>query len=409
MANFRKKLDNTVRNVARYLLNGYKNSQTFFYLKQLNKKHTDDEKIRVGFIAQMPEIWDKEEPVFEQMRRNQLFQVSLIVVPAYDMINKKVGTDYEGNYFIKNYESNVIKAYNNGRWIDITNKFDYLFYQRPYDHYLPAVLQSAVTVKHAKCCYIPYGFSGSNVFDAGNTNKSFFRNMYFSFLESDHMVELLKAQFPYTVKLHHIENLGYPALAPYYCINPTNKVSTILWTPRWSFDIRIGGSTFIENRDLLFELRKEGIGEKLVFRPHPLLLGELISKKIMTEEEVDKYLYDMNNNGIIYDKGRPIYNAFIDADVLITDYSSVIIQYFLTGRPIIYCESGIELNDEFNMLKEGFYTAHNKAEVMLFIETLKRGEDPLAEKRREIKEKRLRNHSRSAELIVDRILIDARG
>lgn len=405
---FIKKSKQIARASAVCLLNKYRETRSYFSMKKSCRMKVIGEKIRVGFIVQMPEIWDKEEPIFELMQNDPQFDVKLVVVPPYDRINREVSTDYSDNFFIKKYKDKAIKGYNNGEWQSIKGKFDYVFFQRPYDQYLPRELRSNTVVRYAKCCYIPYGFSGSDVFDDGNTNKSFFKNIYFAFPESDHMTELLKAQFPRTKKLHNIENLGYPALEPYYNIKPSHKVDSILWTPRWSFDRRIGGSTFDENKDLLFELRDMQIAKELIFRPHPLLLDELIKTNRMTEKEVEDYLDEMKKNGIEYDEGKTILEAFQRADVLITDYSSVIIQYFLTEKPIIYCDGGIKLNKVFEQLSDGFYVAHNKTEVLQHLVNLANGYDYLEDRRKTIKEYYLSKHSQSSHLIVNRIICDAK-
>ncbi len=379
----------------------------YYIVLQSLKREKKELPIRVGFIVQMPEIWDKEEPVYNCMRSDNRFKTLLIVVPQYDNVQKKILLDYNDNYFLMNYADNAICALENGKWIDINNRFDYVFFPRPYDHFLPPKLRSDNVVKHAKCCYIPYGFSGADVFNKGNTNKPFFRNMYFSFLESDQMVSLLRKQFFISKKIHHIENLGYPALSPFYNITANRRCESILWTPRWSFDEKFGGSTFLKNKNVLFLIAQQCAIKKISFRPHPLLFEELLSKNIMSQKEIDEYLQKMKRKGIDYDRGRPIYEVFKNTDVLITDFSTIIIQYFLTGKPIIYCEAGIKLNDLYSKMAEGFYTAKNEKDVLELVMQLQSGNDYLYEKRKEIIQKYLSAHKNSAERIVNRILTDA--
>ncbi len=366
-------------------------------------------KIRVAFIVQMPEIWDKEESVFEVMRKDSRFEAVLLVVPPFDRVKEIVTNEYEKNFFIRKYGSYAIPAFDGEKCIDLRNKFDYIFFQRPYDHYLPKELQSSRVVKVAKCCYIPYGFSGADVFNGGNTDKNFFRNMYFSFLESDEMVTLLKRKFILTSNYHHVENLGYPALELYYSINSRKKYEKILWTPRWSFDEKYGGSTFLDNYLIPLEIKQENERCDITFRPHPLLFGELISKKLMTKEEIDSYLRCLEQKGIRYDEGKPIFDTFCESDILITDFSTIIIQFFLTGKPVIYCDAGIVLNNLFSKMAEGFYIAHDKEEIRKYVKELQRGNDYLYEKRQEIIHKHLNYHMGSTQRIVEKIYNDAMG
>ena len=167
--------------------------------------------IRVGFVVQMSEIWDKESPIYDAMVQDESFEPELIVVPEYDWINCRVEDDYKGNYFLSNY-NNAIRAYVDGEWMSLADgSYDYVFLQRPYDHYLPEGLRSSDIAKHSKVCYIPYGFSGSNIFDKGNSNVDFFRNVTFAFLESDYAVDLVTRQcvLPGEMQIRKIGTFGY--------------------------------------------------------------------------------------------------------------------------------------------------------------------------------------------------------
>lgn len=379
------------------------------YLLRVKRKSSRGRTIRVGFIVQMAEIWDKESPVYDAMVASDSFSPHIIVVPSYDQVKREVNTTYENNYFLENY-SEAIRAFENESWIDLKKlNLDYIFLQRPYDHYLPQGFRSGDIAKHSKVCYIPYGFSGADVFNGGNTNKSFFRNVYFSFLESDHMVGLLKSKFKGLCerRLHKILNLGYPALIPYFSIPKREEYKKILWTPRWSFDPIIGGSNFLKYKDSFLHLAEVNCDKEFVFRPHPLLYEELQVKGLMTEKQIDDYKKNCCNKGINFDKGRPVLETFADTDILITDYSSIIIQFFITGRPIVYCNSDIELNELYIKLSKGFYVANNVRELEEIIKQLIDGKDVLFETRQKIIREELRNHMKSTRSILKCIQEDA--
>ena len=71
------------------------------------------------------------------------------------------------------------------------------------------------------------------------------------------------------------------------------------------------------------------------------------------------------------------------ADVLISDPSSMIIDYFFTGRPIVYCANH-GVNDGFvDVLKPGMYWLESWEEVEKVLDDLRRGIDPLKEIRAE--------------------------
>lgn len=378
-------------------------------VRLLRAKSVGPGTIRVGFIVQMAEIWDKESPIYDAMTKDDKFKPEIIIVPPYDLTNKTVTTSYEDNYFLKNYPD-AIKAYDGG-WIDLKPKeYDYVFLQRPYDSYLPKGFKSSDLSRFTKVCYIPYGFSGADMFNGGNTNKGFFRNVYFSFLETDYMVGMLKKKFklPLERKAHKIVNLGYPALIPYFSIPERKEVKELMWTPRWTFTPSMGMSNFLKYKDDLIELAEEHKEQHFTFRPHPLMIEELRAKGLMTDREILDYLDRCKEAGISYDKGRPIFETFSDTDILITDYSSIIIQFYITGRPIILCDSGIEFNELYKKLAEGIYLAKNAEDLNSYVSLLTSGEDPLYGIRQKVIREELELHKNSTEAIVCAIKDDAR-
>lgn len=352
----------------------------------ISKQRSDKAVIRVGFIVQMAEIWDKESPVYDAMAAEEEFEAELIVVPPYDQITNTVGTTYEENYFLDKYPD-AIRAYQDGTWIDLKDReYDYIFFQRPYDHYLPRGLRSDDIVKFAKVCYIPYGYTGSDAFCSGSTNKAFFRNVYFAFMESEHMAEVAKRNYAHSKRkgLHRILGVGYPALESFFDFPESTSIHNVLWTPRWSFDPVIGGSNFLNYKDAFIELAQSYPDIHFTFRPHPLMWGEIQKEGLMSQEEVDEYKGRLRNCGIKHDQNTPINNALRKTDVLITDYSSLIIEYFLTGRPIIYCESTLEANEEFMMMKNDMYVVESESELKDNFGALIAGIDPAKKCRKDL-------------------------
>ena len=72
----------------------------------------------------------------------------------------------------------------------------------------------------------------------------------------------------------HFETLGYPDLESYFDISGSSAVRNIIWTPRWSYDPKIGGSHFFEYKELPLALKEKYSEIGIVFRPHPLMFDE---------------------------------------------------------------------------------------------------------------------------------------
>lgn len=385
-----------------------KNIRAYRHIKHVQKKPHNGV-IRVAFIAQMAEIWDKEEPVYEAMVNDDLFAVDMIVIPPYDQVKEAVDHSYDNNYFLDRYPE-AIRGYQNESWINIKEKqYDYIFLQRPYDHYLPKGFRGSDLVAFSKVCFIPYGFNSADVFNGGNTNKEFFRNVYMSFMESAYMANLLKEQFKFKFEknTHKVFNLGYPALSPYLSFPDIDKITRVLWTPRWSFDAIIGGSNFFKFKETFIELATSNPQCTFVFRPHPLMFGELMRQGIMTQAEIDEYLVHLNTIGILYDHDTTIYETFLKTDLLITDFSTIIIQFFLTKRPIIYCPSCIKLNDVLEKIQEGMYLADDAQTFLQTANDILHQNDYLQEKRLSIiSNKEFEGHREAVNNIITAIKQD---
>lgn len=377
-----------------------------YYLSR-NFRTNNTDITRIGFIVQMAEVWDKEINIYEELKTRTNVETLLIVVPPYDLKTDKNTLSYESNPFLSLYPEAIKALRPDGSWIDIQKlNLDYVFFQRPYDRYLPKSLRSTELVKYTKCCYVPYGYAGSDVFNHGNTNLPFFRNMSFVFLESEYMKIIFKRIFNHKKMFKHqkYETLGYPDLEIYFNISSRDEINNILWTPRWSYDSKMGGSHFFEYKDIPFLIKENHPDIDVVFRPHPLMFDEFIKQGMMKRQEADDYKRRIRESSIIYDSGTIISDAISRSDLLITDYSSIIINYFLTGKPIIYCKADYDLNEEYSKIESCLYVAENQQQIESYLAMLFNGEDPLAEKRKVLIEKYKLQHVGAAKRIVDFLL-----
>ena len=378
-----------------------------FKINNLRKKALcKDKPIKVGFIVQMPELWGKQEDVFKKMLSDDSFDPWLIVVPLYDIVNLRIG-DYgeELSYFSNVAEGKCILAKQNNTWRDLSlDGFEYLFYQRPYDYYLPAELQSNNTVNYSKICYIPYATPECN--KTGVYPFDFFKNVYFGFMEDGFAAEYNNRRFH--LKKHlRFYNIGYPPFQKCMSVNCNSNYKTVLWTPRWSYDPEIGGSHFFEYFEQLSDYSWNTA--QLIVRPHPMMWSNFLKEKRIDENGINEILTKWNNKRIIVDKNSKIEDTFLNADIMISDRSSVIPMFFLTCKPIIYCEFRADYSSLFSTIYPGLYIANNWDDVDKLLKMLLSGEDPKKELRREIISRDFCQHNNACKSIVDYIYIDARG
>lgn len=402
-----------------------KDIDSFLSLCLLKKKGVKD-RITVVFILQMPEIWNKQSLIYQQMKTRTNFHIIILAVPEYNIItnshNFENNTAYE--FAVREGMENVIKADKLGDWQDLKELSpDYVFYQRPYEEYLPIQYSSREVIKYSKTCYIPYAFFASTTGEMTmEYERSFARNIYFNFVSSIEMKKLVSKKFFLTSKLglRRIESVGIPILenvlrekankekinvwSEWGCSEDSFK---ILWTPRWSTERSLGGSHFFLYKDSFVKYAKSDSKVFVAFRPHPLAFQNYIRNKLMSEEEVLEYeeIYSKSHNMVI-DKRKKYIDTFWNTDLLITDISSMMVEFFVTGKPIIFCGTDLALNEMHIEIINTLYQADSWEDIEIIIEELKQGNDWMQEKRRGVIEKWFGEIDLVSKKIVDMIEAD---
>ena len=350
-------------------------------LHRIQKKKVEPHKpIRCGFIVQMLEIWDKQRPVFEAMEKDDRFDPYLIVAPSYDFSNSKF-QDYgeELVYFQNHYsDDRIIKVDDgSGGWMDLQElHFDYIFYSRCYEHYLPESYNTKNVIRYAKTCYLPYCFHSLK--DAASYYEtSFFYYIYKFFCCSQAQLDILPAFFQKRSTFQ-----GYPSIENTHPDEGEPEYRNILWTPRWTDEEMFGGTTFFKYLHKIPEIKQQYSQANLTLRPHPLTFPNAVKNGKMTEEEISEYKNRLKKLHIEFDKNVMIADSFAETNILITDFSSILMAYFLTGKPIIYCSrTDVEFSEPYQKIVENSYVARTWDDVMRYVGMLLNGVDPLREGR----------------------------
>lgn len=364
--------------------------------------------IRIAFIVYEPAMWDKQEPVYLEALSRSDMEPYLIVVP--DITGAQELAQQKQEFFMKKYD-HVLLYDENTVCLFEKKHFHYTFYQTPYSFKYPAPLQPYKLVKHTKICFVPYGYIGSGDFFEISSNRAFFDNVYFGFMDSEPMAELLHGKYEKNCAsgLQHFDFWGYPPFEYYLNLKKEKgDIQNVLWIPRWSYAETGGGSHFLEHKDLFNDLAKNNPQINWTMRPHPLMFPTLARQGLFSEEDAAAYRKALAEANVYLDENSLLNDTLCNTDLMIADFSSIIIMYFLTGRPIIYCEGGLELSGVYLQLQEGMYIAHSWEDVLRYTEDLKNGIDPLKEKRLEIIAAEGKKHYGASKRIVDTIQQDYR-
>ncbi len=356
-------------------------------IKRLQKtkenKHPTDI-IYVCFVSQMLEVWDKQAPLFEAMKLDKRFCPNILCVPEYDFTKKKL-TDNNSvySYFSLKYESDCLFKYEEDQMLDF-KMYNYVFYDRPYNHYLPKKIRSNIVSKYSRICEINYCTSDWNR-PGGFPYDDFAKDVSIWFASNDSEYNNYCNSRMIKTKLRRAENVGYPAFEYYYKIKDYNTLKsdsiTILWTPRWSYDEGVGGSHFFEYIDSFINFAMRNKNVNLIIRPHPLMFDNFVFTGKMSVEDVVDLKRKCLNVGIIFDDNKMIKETFENCDILVSDYSSVLSLFMLTGKPIVYCPTNVPINSMFEELSHVFYVAYDFDDINNYCNNLINGIDEKQEER----------------------------
>lgn len=336
--------------------------------------------IKVAFLVQMPEIWDKQKAVYEAMVESDRFEPWLVVVPSYDFREDKLGGyGAELEFFKKNYpDAKMLLAITPQGAVEnlAAYRFDYVFYQRPYEHYLPEELHTKYVVRYARTCYLPYSFFCDLYW------KAYFQTEFFRYLCVFFCSNKTQPQAVKTFSLRKNVHCGYPVLES-VTQAPERPIRTITWTPRWTEEAQYGGSSFLKFKDAFLSL-SDLPDTDIIIRPHPLMFDNFVKCGKITAEDVTAYRQALSERNILLDSTPYVNTTLEKTDILITDFSSIVVNFFVTGKPIIYCSStDIRFSPEYQAILDCSYIAHNWDDVMRYTGMLRSGEDPLSQKRKE--------------------------
>lgn len=362
-----------------------------FKLKVLNK-----EKINVVFVCWRPAVWGSLKTVYEAMKDDDKFNVKIVTIPNKKQLPKK-GLNHEiyESEGAENFwtDKNVIQGYNyeTKEWFDLRLlKADYICFQQPYNVCRTVAEKSWAVRKYAKIFYVHYAsnFIGSGILKDSNP-PDFINDVALYFNQSKSDYDLINT---------YLKNLGnsftktfltgFPRYDNLNCLKyvesdiwnfpKSDKKFRIVWTPRWCTNE--GNCNFFEYKDLLLSYCKINKDIDFVFRPHPQAFLNWSSTGELPDSKAKEYRleYQRTENAKV-DESCEYLSTFYSSDCLITDISSIVAEYFLTGKPIIYCHKKDCFNDFSKKLSEGFYWVNNWNELKKTLEMLKKGEDPLKE------------------------------
>lgn len=361
-------------------------------------KHKPKKFYNIVFIIQYPEVWNSLKSVYEVCLQSKNIKPFIICIPKPINLNtESLNYNYKNNeayQFLCSQNIPCRAALNeNNKWFDIQElKPDYIFYSRPYNDEYPKMYRNSECCLNAITCYIPYAYNMMDDHFYTTFNTDFITNTRYTFVANQSRLKLCQQEYYFQNKLgiNQFIYLGFPRfdLLKQYKIKNTYKKDKyiIAWLPRWTVPTNNSEnkqSSFLQYKDKFLNLIEENSNLSLIIRPHPLMFKNFIQNGVMTEQEVSEFKKECDRLNIEIDQHKDYLVLFEKSDILVADYTSLLMEYFATEKPIIYCDTAEGLNREAQIMDSALYHADNFDKVTQLIKQLSHGNDSMLHKRQE--------------------------
>lgn len=334
------------------------------YSEELGKNHKN-EKIVMLFIIYMPEAFPSLKSICDEALKDDKYNVFILAQPH---ISNQQGLQMQNPAYdyLKKIYKNVINAYENNKWFDIkTLNPNYVFYTRPYiSHYYKAY-QPSVVRQFSKVCYHAYSFDMDNTADFYEVyNYPFISNVTFVFNSAESSKKKVQRMVKSKGLYPQVLNLGFTRFDLLQNeINQNNNYSekqTVLWIPRWTAQKKQGKKQghFFQYVNSFFEFAQEHTNVDFIIRPHPLMFANFINLGLCTQNDIDNlYVKCKQLGNISIDTEKDYFPSLRKATIMLADYSALIVEFFVMGKPIIYCDNGKTFNYETKRIDSVLYHA----------------------------------------------------
>ncbi|RJX36951.1 hypothetical protein D3P09_25960 [Paenibacillus pinisoli] len=349
--------------------------------------------LEIAFMPYKSSMWDSLESIYNAAEKDPHCTCYVVPIPYYEKNaeGQIIRFCYEGNEFPEHLKTIPFELY------DFENREpDIIYIHNPFDHYnkLTVVNPRFYSENLAKytemLVYVPYYVAGSTE-KPGIDFLPSFNNMDKIIVQSQNLKD---AYVQSGVDSNKLLNLGSPKLdAMLTVVREPLELSTqwesvlrdrtvilfntgiadLLSVQTWLEQIVEVINCFIEHRQLA-----------LIWRPHPLT--EITIKTMRPQvaqayEQIKEAIRKANN--IIVDTSSDIYPAVSASDGIISDYSSVMMQYIVTEKPVLglLSKKMLEENRSYYSDYLGCYFTNQDVTVPDFIEIVERKEDFKKEER----------------------------
>lgn len=343
------------------------------------------------FMPYKVSMWDALETIYEAAIMDKNCHVTVMPIPYYHITEDRsnVELEYEGNQFPHNITITDYREYS------IPDKLpDVIFIHNPYDDHnrvtrVPQCYFSTELVKYTDhLVYIPYKVCSERVRD-GFCVMPGVRNAWRVFVQSETVREVYVKYNPQekiivsgSPKIDKaIQNVQCPPAMPKEWEPALDGKIVFLLNTHLNSIINHSEQMIKEvGRLIAFFEEREDIA--LLWRPHPLSVE---TAKAMNPNTVQAYQelvekFKKLKNGIFDESPNP-HQAIAISDAYIGDWSSMVMLFGVTGKPVFIRTTALDWNMAGKKLKSIYY--EDTVGLETFIDMIVKGTDIRSEDRKE--------------------------
>lgn len=357
--------------------------------------------VKAVFFAELGGKWDSMDSVYQFMRKDPRFDPVVVLTPIFraKQVNGKTETEL------------IYDDYLTGMGIPFQNYWEYspeqdcpelAFTSQPYESVTIPEFWAENIAKYTRLVYLPYFIPYMMYFDsrvalcqmpihtyawriAGSSQH--FAD-YFTRYSQRHGENLMVTGIP---KMDYVVHLNHNRYAVPQSWKPKVQGRTVILWNTW-FDGNASSLDLLEKMLPWFASHQE---YGLIWRPHPM------SKAVMKLHDPEQYckLEHMMNtvrtgSNLILDEEPEYGPAFICSHGQISDFSSMMVQYLLLDKPLLWIQIPgktlqVETSEEQMVSNCWMEQAKDCEGVIAFLERIRQGEDPNRELRAEVRHKYL--------------------
>jgi capsular polysaccharide biosynthesis protein len=383
----------------------------------LERLQTDHHpRIKAVFFAQERFTWPSLKSVYEAFAANPACEAQLVYVDF-----EHANTDASRDWFAEYREMNLPMVWSEAYDVSLESP-DLAFFVKPYDGIPMQFYIDELGKVVRRPVYIPYFVNWMAL-----KNIDFLIRYHFQLPLHEKAWKIFDApDFILESHVRHgagngrnVELIGHPRFdiipkleqireripATWKAKIAGRKV--VLWNTH-SFIADNNWSTFGTLGDQILEYFQTNRQLLLLWRPHPHFFNSLVNGGVMTSEQVDELIARVTDSeNIILDRTPDYLSAFSVADALISDASSLLVEFLLTRQPVMYTYNEANESIVHEHLLPALYKACAWENVEAFLRMLVDGRDDRLGERMSVIETFMPNAGkRVGELIMKRCIED---